>query len=128
MYECNETITVFNRRYDNDSGLDVWTPTVISGASWYEKTDTAITDSGLKAAKKCIVRIPEDADTGDKSYVDPITYAGDQATFTLTAGDIIVRGVCSVYAEIKQHSHVTIIGVTNNMHRPRGKHFRVVCE
>ena len=133
MKECNETITVFNRSYNDSAGYDVWTPTIITGVSWYLRTDTAITDSGLKAASKCTIRIPTDADTGQKSYIDPLSYNDPSTTFTLTAGDIIIRGTCSNCenpAELKKHhpDMVTILGVTDNRRRPRGPHFKVVCE
>lgn len=133
MKECNQTITVFNRRFDKASGLDVLTPTVISGVSWHEQTDTAVTESGLKSAKKCTVRIPADADTGNKHFVEAAEYAdSDPAqTFTLTAGDILVRGAheaCTTSAGIRNlPDKVTVLGVTNDMQKPRGRHFRVVC-
>ena len=132
MKECNETITVFNRLYDNDTGLDTWNPTVISGVSWDKKTDTAITDSGLKAAAKCTIRIPVDAEVS-KSYVEPIYYSDPATTFTLTAGDVIIRGTCSECfnpAELKKRypDMVTILGTTDNTRRPHGKHWRVVAE
>lgn len=133
MKECNQTITVFNRRFDKASGLDVWTPTVISGVSWHEQTDTAVTESGLKSAKKCTVRIPADADTGGKHFVAASAYAdSDPAqTFTLTAGDILVRGIHEAYttsAGIRNlPDKVTILGLTDNRQKPRGRHFKVVC-
>ena len=132
MKECNETITVYNRSYDDTTGLDVWTPTTIAGVSWFERLDTAITDSGLKSAAKCTVRIPTDA-TCTKTYVDPLSYTSPSTTYTLTAGDIIIRGACLQCknpAELKKHHSdmVTILGVTDNRGRPRGKHFKVVCE
>ena len=131
MHACDETITVFNRMYDDDTGLDVWNGTVISGVSWYIKTDTAITDSGLKSAQKGAVRIPTDADTGGKTYIDPLSYADPSSTYTLTAGDIIIRGTCLTCqnpADLRKHhpDMGTILGVTDNTHRRRGAHFRVV--
>lgn len=133
MRECNETITIFNRSYDDDTGLDVWTGTVITGVSWHIKTDTAITDSGLKAAAKGVVRIPTDANTSGKAYIDPLSYTDPSTTYTLTAGDIIIRGTCSTCknpAELRKHhpDMGTILGVTDSTRRPHGKHFRVVIE
>ena len=131
MKECNETITVYNRSYDDDTGLDIWTPTTITGVSWHKNTDTAITDSGLKSAAKCTIRIPIEA-VCNKSYVDPLSYTAPETTYTLDAGDVIIRGSCSECenpAELKKHHEmVTILGVTDNRDRPHGKHFRVVAE
>ena len=132
MKECNETITVFNRSYDDNTGLDVWTPTQISGVSWFLRTETAITDSGLKSARKCTIRIPTTA-TCAKTYVDPISYSAPLTTYTLAAGDVIIRGTCSQCknpADLKKHhpDMVTILGVTDSRGRPHGKQFKVVAE
>ena len=62
MKMCNDTITVFNRRLDPDTGYEIYTPTVIRGVSWYSHVDSAVTSDGLKAANKITIRIPIDAD------------------------------------------------------------------
>lgn len=133
MKECNETITVYNRHYDDSAGLDVWAPTVIKGVSWYKKTETAITDSGLKSATKCVIRIPSDSDTEGKTYVDPINYSSPATTFTLAPGDVVILGTCNTCtnpAELKKHhpDMVTIFGATNDTRRKHGEHFKVVAE
>ena len=69
MKLCNDTITVFNAHVDQDAGGNVWTPTVVTGASWY-LTDASTVDAskgGLVAANKATIRIPEDANTSGKT-------------------------------------------------------------
>lgn len=135
MQQCTETITVLNRRYNSETGRDEWIPTVISGVSWFSQIKATITQAGLKDAKTATVRIPVNADTGDRSYLTPAAYkAAESASgaFTLARGDVIVRGDasdCTTPAEA-QAAHedcVTILGVTDNTRRPRGAHRKVVC-
>lgn len=134
MRLCNETITVFNARLDTGLGMDRYHPTVISGVSWYCDTASTVDDSGLKAANKFIIRIPEDADFSGKRYVPPAAYAasGPEGVFTLRNGDIIIKGaldqegltpsaLLQMLGEI-----VTILSVTDNRRAPLGKHWKVV--
>lgn len=133
MKQCNETITIFNRRCDPETDFDVWVPTVVYGVSWHCSTETAVTDSGLVSALKCVIRIPSDADFGGKTIVPSWEYAGCDPgdAFTLTAGDIIAKGAHTEPVSLselrKSHETVTIIGSTDNTHRPRGGHYKVVC-
>ena len=136
MKLCNDTITVFNARVDPDVGGNVWIPTVIAGASWY-LTDAATVDAskgGLVAANKATIRIPVEADTGGKAYVDPVGYASAEdvsGLWTLKGGDIVVRTAVeggdwtpaklkAAYAEC-----VTVLAVTDNRRAPNAKHWRI---
>lgn len=134
MRHCKETITVFNTQLDPVNDYDVYNGTVIRGVSFFCEVASNVDGSGLKAADKYSIRIPTDADFGDKSYVDPIAYqTSDPAhTFTLKNGDIIVKGEVTVknpkpadlqaqYAEM-----VTILGVTDNRLAPHAPHWKVV--
>ena len=120
MKLCNDTITVFNARVDPATGGNVWTATVIGGASWY-MTDASTVDTGkggLVAANKVIVRIPEE--------VAP-------AGFGLKAGDIIVKGDASATAgptpaKLKKAwgaDCMTVLSVTDNRRAPNAAHWRV---
>lgn len=133
MKQCDETITVFNARVDDDKGYDTYIPTVIRGVSWFCEIASTVDSSGLKAANKFIIRVPVDADFSDKAYVPPAAYAGGdpKSVFTLKQGDIIVHGeeteanspakLQEKYGEI-----VTILGVTDSSRRPNAKHWKVV--
>ncbi len=133
MKLCNETITVFNSRLDENTGMDTYHHTVITGASWYSDIAANVEgDGGLKAANKFTIRIPVDADFSGKAYADPIAYAGGDPNylFTLKNGDIIVRGAIDEDlrpAELKKicPEVVTILGVTDDR-RARAKHWKVV--
>lgn len=133
MRLCNETITVFNSRFDPTLDRDIYTGTVIIGASWFCEIATTV-DSGLKSADKFIIRIPENANFGGKSYVDPITYqtGNPDTVFTLKNGDIIVKGAVETVGQNpaklqKQHiEYVTILGVTDNRRAPNAPHWKVV--
>lgn len=133
MKLCTETITVFNARLDDEKGYDVYIPTVIRGVSWFCEIASTVDSSGLKAANKFTIRIPEDANFSDKTYAAPVAYAGGDPDnlFTLRQGDIIVHGeetevstptqLMEKYGEI-----VTILGVTDDRRVPNAKHWKVI--
>ena len=139
MKLCNDTITVFNARVDPDAGGNVWTPTVIAGASWF-LTDASTVDAtkgGLVAANKATIRIPEGANTGGKTYADPLSYANAESVaglWTLANGDVIVKGDASATAnptptklKAAYADCVTVLGVTDNRRAPNAPHWRVVA-
>ena len=133
MKQCEETITVFNARLDDDKGYDVYVPTVIHGVSWFCEIASNVDTGGLKAANKFTVRIPLDADFSGKAYMEPAGYAGADpgAFFTLKQGDIIVHGEeteSNTPAKLKDKygETVTILGVTDSTKRPNAKHWKVV--
>ena len=135
MKLCNDVITVFNARVDPDAGGNVWTPTVITGVSWY-MTDASTVDAskgGLVAASKVIARIPAEA---------------APEGFGLKAGDIIVKGDASATgatssgadappspqgegwtpAKLKKAwgaDCMTVLAVTDNRRAPQAPHWRV---
>ena len=133
MKQCTETITVFNTRLDEETGYDVYVPTVIRGVSWFCEIASTVDSSGLKAANRFSIRIPVDADFSQKAYVPPVAYPGSdpKRAFTLSQGDIIVHaeeGSPLTPAQLKEKygEIVTVLGVTDSTSRPRGKHWKVV--
>ena len=50
MRGCTEVITLLNAQVDPDTGYDVYTPTKITGVSWYSTAAATVTTSGLLAA------------------------------------------------------------------------------
>ena len=135
MKLCNETVTVFNKKLDVDNGWDVYIPTIITGVSWYCEIASNVDSTGLHAANRFTIRIPVDADFGEKEYVDPITYANETivaGVFTLANGDIIVKAAISddtlTPAQLKEahYEYCTILGVTDNRRAPNAPHFKVV--
>ena len=134
MKLCNETITVFNKRLDPETGAYVYFPTVITGASWYCEIASAVDNSGLHAADKFTIRIPVDADFGGNEYVDAAEYKnadGVDGIFTLAQGDVVVKAAIEdqmTLAQLhEQYSECcTILGVTDNRRAPNAPHFKVV--
>lgn len=129
---CNETITVFNSRMDEDKGYDVYKPTVINGVSWHCEIASTVDSTGLKAANKFTIRIPADADFSGKAYAEPSVYAGGDPNnlFTLKNGDIIVKGALTGDLSLKQitaqaEDLVKVLGVTDNR-RAKAPHWKVV--
>lgn len=135
MYLCDDVITVYNKKLDQDKGYDTYHGTVITGVSWYCEVASAVDDTGLKSANKFTIRIPVEADFSGKIYADRVAYAESEDTaqlFTLQPGDVIVHGAAEPdgmtpsqlqeqYAEV-----VTILGVTDNRRAPFAKHWKVV--
>ena len=134
MNLCDETITVFNAKYDPETDMDAYEGTVISGVSWFRETASTVDSSGLRAADKVTVRIPEDADFGGKQYVTREAYTNAQSAdgiFTLQNGDIVVRGTVSESglrpAELHENYEAfTVLGVTDNRRGAHGRHWKVI--
>lgn len=134
MKLCNETITVFNKRWDAENGWDEYIPTIISGVSWFGEIVSSLGDKGLNAAHRFTVRIPIDANFDGKDYVDPITYRNARNVsdvFTLTGGDRVVKGAVEerltpAQLDERYPDCFTVLGVTDNRRAPNAPHFKVV--
>lgn len=137
MQLCKETVTVYNVRVDPASRMEAYVPTVLRGVSWRGETVSAVADSGLKAANRFVLRIPEDVDAGGKAYAEPKRYreAGDvSGLWTLQKGDIVVLGEVSeadltpaqLRAQYGADRVLTVLGVTDNRRVPNGRHWKVV--
>ena len=136
MKLANDTLTLFNARFDKAQDCTVYVKTVIYGISWYSTIKTTVADTGLKSANVFTIRIPIDADTSGKSYTDPATWAlsnSVEGLFTLQQGDIIVKGIASSNVTTPAQAHkfypdtaFTIQGVTDNRRALHAKHWKVV--
>lgn len=130
---CNETITVFNRRWNDDLGDDVYYPTTITGASWYAtQAQTVDPKGGLVMANKVVIRIPKGAAPG---YLDPIAYKAAESpagAWTLDGGTIIIKGEATgtswtpTALKAAFVDCMTVLGVTDNRRAPNAPHFKVV--
>ena len=133
MKQCDDTITLFNVKYDSDSGLDGYNATVITGVSWFCETVSSV-DKGLNAANKFTIRIPETANFGGRTYAAPAEYASAEdasGLFTLHNGDIIVHGAVTETAPRpaalhKKYEAFTVLGVTDNRRARNAPHWKVV--
>ena len=136
MKLCNGTVTVYNARVDPDQRMEVYTPTVLTGVSWHCETVSTVVDSGLKAANRFVLRIPADVRAEGKAFAEPGDYraAGDAGgSWTLQKGDVIVKGAWTDIlspAQLRERFGtdrvMTVMGVTDDRGRPRGRHWRVV--
>ena len=135
MRLCSETVTVYNARVDPAQRMEVYTPTVLTGVSWYSEVVSAVTDSGLKSASKYTLRIPEEVDAAGKTYTDPKAYreaADVSGLWTLQKGDVVVKGSCTdtlTPAQLRDRYGsdrvLTVLGVTDNRRAPNARHWKV---
>ena len=133
MRLCDDTITVFNVKYNPATDRDDYNATVITGVSWFCETVSNV-DKGLKAANKFTLRIPATADFGGKTYALPMEYATAEdasGLFTLCNGDTIVHGAVTgsdlrPAALHKQYEALTVLGVTDNRRARNAPHWKVV--
>ena len=136
MKQCNETVTVYNARVDPAQRMEIYIPTVLVGVSWHSETISAVVESGLKAANRFTLRIPEEVYASGKTFADPKDYraaADVSGSWTLQKGDVILRGACTdtlTPAQLRERFGAdnvpTILGVTDNRHAPNAKHWKVV--
>lgn len=134
MNLCNDTITVFNAKLNPDTGSDDYNATIITGVSWFCEIVSNVDNSGLKAANKFTIRIPETADFSSKAYAAPLEYANAadvSGLFTLRNGDIVVHGAVAEpslrpAALHKKYEAFTILGVTDSRRARNAPHWKVV--
>lgn len=91
----NSDITIYNREYDPESRSDIWYRTVIRNVWLYVDNKVSLTDSGLKSADICKIRIPEGSP--EKEYLDPESYAAvgnKERYWTIQEDDIVAQGAC----------------------------------
>lgn len=128
MHHSDNTITLYNAFFDCGADYDTYKRTVLTGVSWFSRTQTTVAgDGGLLAANEFIVRIPCEL---CGSYVAPKDYTGAAGTWTLRPGDIIVKGEAAEEnprpADLKKlYEMLTVVGVTDNR-TGRGPHIKVV--
>lgn len=134
----NSDITVFNRRYCKEDRTEKLYGTKIRGVSFYSRKGTTFSNKDLSGDDSYIIRIPADADTSGKAYLDEMAYANlDDKSFsgywTLQPGAIIVRGLVDIETaseiDLKKSfpEVVTVRNYTDNRDRCSDamKHWRV---
>lgn len=134
----NSDITIFNKRYDETERTERFYGTKISGVSLYSRKGTSSGDKQMSQDDSYTIRIPADADTGGKQYIEQRAYASLKEEefklfWTLQPGSIIVAGLAdqetATETELKKN-YPDVIVVTNfTDNRGRGSelnwHWRV---
>ena len=118
----NADITVFNKWYNEDTRLDEWHSTQISGVSWYGGQAVTVGEKGLVSANTYAVRIPISSAPADKSFAQPENYASVAQgalgqLWTLQNGDYIVRGLVDTSITQPDEStgeHFVVTGWSDN--------------
>ena len=90
---ARETVTLYNRRLV--AGADgrmreVWRRRVLRGCSWVRAHERVRDDGIVRYAASIVCRIPADPDYRSPGAWDALD--APEGTFTLAAGDILVRG------------------------------------
>ncbi len=94
----NTAITLYNKYYNRDVGVEEWYRTVINAANWQGNIGVSSRDKGLATTDSVNIYIPMSADFGGKTYIRPNAFArldssDVQNYFTFTPDDKIVKGV-----------------------------------
>lgn len=95
---ANADITIFNKRYNEETRLDEWQRTLIFGVEWYGKQAVSVSDNGLLMANQYIVRIPLASAPKGKTFLAPEKCAAQNSNalvdfWTLQSGDVVARGL-----------------------------------
>ena len=134
----NSDITIFNKRYDKTERTERFYGTKIRGVSLYSKKGTSSRDKQMSQDDDYTIRIPVDADTGEKQYIEQQAYASLKEEefglfWTLQPGAIIVAGLVdqetATETELKQNYPDAIVVTNFTDNRGRGSesvwHWRV---
>lgn len=118
MCHADKTVTIYQKRWDSERGVDTYQGTVIAGVSFFSKIATTVSTDGLTAACEAAVRIP---------------IAVLPSGLSLKNGDLVCEGAlqtdpASRLAIDKISSQVfTVVGITRNA-SGREPHVKVVCK
>lgn len=89
----NADITIFNKLLDPETRRELMIPTVIRGVSLFNRRSSSAGSEEQSAKPTATIRIPIDADTSGKQYVDEVEYRALGAVsgaWTVQLGDIVV--------------------------------------
>lgn len=118
MHNANKTVTIYHKEWDEESAVDIYRGTVISGVSFFSRISTAISTDGLTYACEGTLRIPM------------IVYSDG---LELKNGDYVCEG--ALKTEGVQPSELdglcpyvfTIVGITRNTSGLE-PHIKAVCK
>lgn len=94
----NADITLFNKFYDKQERKDIFLPTIIKGVSLYMKSGSSGDNKYRESTATYKIRIPMDADMGESTYVDLVSYREMELQeakkhWTLQADSIVIPAV-----------------------------------
>ncbi|MFV0351426.1 MAG: DUF6751 family protein [Oscillospiraceae bacterium] len=91
MLGFDGVITVYNTKYNPETGFDDYHHTVVKKVSWHSQNKVITAGSGLVYAEIFKVRVPEFAECG-KVFVLPENYTDPATQYTFAAGDVVIKG------------------------------------
>ena len=118
MRHANKTVTVYHKEWNEESAVDAYRGTVLSGVSFFSRISTAVSKEGQEHACEAVLRIPVDVCPTDLS---------------LKNGDLVCEGALQTGGirledPIRLCDYVfTVVGVTRNT-SGREPHIKVVCK
>lgn len=136
----NADLTIYNKVYDRDTGINRYYRTVLKGVNWQDTTAVQPTDKGILSADVAEIYIPFAVETEkqfrkSKNFSQEAERAG---LFTIEAGDLVVRGIVEddlTSAKDEErlknaHDDVRVIAVveTNDNGSPEMQHWKVTAE
>ena len=132
----NEDITIYNCRLDEETRREAYYPTVIRGVSYHESIGESGSPKNRSEASGYEIRIPLNADTSGREYVDAGTYRGlsDASGYWTIQEDDLIRIGCypgpAVYLDELRDAKYMIIG-NHADNTKRGsrftRHWRISC-
>ncbi len=131
----NADLTIFNkRRVDKTTARPVYFCTQIKGVNFYTDQKVRVNEKGdVVSADIYKIRIPEDADTGGKQYVDADTYKrmpDEEALkyWTIDNDDLFGKGLFDEFekeSEFLKHQYTGKVQSFSDNRRGGFPHFRI---
>lgn len=118
MYHADNTVTVYRKTWDAESGTDMYQGMVLDGVSFFSRIASSISTDGLTAACEGVLRIPLEkcpAESEIKNGDLVCEGAHQEGVTQLTELDDLGVNV------------FTVIGVTYNV-SGRNPHIKVICK
>lgn len=93
----NHSISIYNRYYDNVSGVDLYQKTKLHNVLWSSQEGYIRRNSSADSADKIIIYIPFNHEAS-RTYVNPVDWENlvdKENYYTINSGNIVVRDVDS---------------------------------
>lgn len=86
-FDCTTTVLNRLKAANSPTELDIWVKTVLDSCAYSSRTTRAVSGTTVSIGRSCVVRVPKCG-----AYRPYAEWAIDQAGFTFSTGDIVIKG------------------------------------
>lgn len=92
MLTFDETVTIYNTAYNENTGFDDYYRTEVRNCSWRSKIKAVSVNGGISYSRVFQIRILDGYSESEKEYAPPEKFVDPSAQYTLAPGTIVLKG------------------------------------